>query len=256
MTPKYQQQNQVCCAAFGQDACAEGLYCDSLPPTEPGPTYVVQYSTGRCQSTQPGADMTPCEGDSSCASGRCNQSTPGGVHYPPLDRCESQLGSFCNSTIGCAPLDGRGVVCIGTPPTCQIAPGTTGARCVLDSECASGVCRFNGCLGANLDGCLGADECASGTCVRCSYADVMNPVCVPASPGLCMVSCGNDANGNPMFLHCMELGQPCNGYYDCRAPSECIRCVGSAVHAVCTNPQDQSECLNVCPDGNTWSTTC
>lgn len=185
-------------AVFAQIAAEIDRECDGLPEIEPAPAPL-------------GA---PCAEHANCASAMCG----------PVPDPAALFGSSLRC-VGCTPATcGTGEVCgrgapvspvLGVPVTC-VPEGASelGEQCLVDTECASGVCTGYVCSACAADADCGAATCAA--------AFGHGPyLCAPgqtlAASG---APCATDADC--ISLHCNGAARmQCSDGRACDSPADC-----------------------------------
>jgi cysteine-rich repeat protein len=200
---------------------------------EPAGTPLASQSDGDCQlAVCDGMGMTATEDDDADIFDDGNDCT--------VDGCASGSPTNTPSPEGTACTDGGGVVCDGAGACVE---------CVLDADCASGVCDQNLCVPASCaDNVLNGDEtdldCGGLACAPCADGDACL-VAGDCASGVCTAlvcaapACDDTVeNGAETDVDCGGgTCNPCGPGLGCAADSDCVGgdCSGSTCLPTCTD---------------------
>ena len=185
---------------LGDEACSTGFQCVD----------------GRC-ARRGGFEglCAPCTSDVECADGLCLEN-PG----RSLRACAPACGSDGDCPEGgvCLSMDSGQQVCVPRTGQCPVGVGAVGSRCHADTQCASGLCLFQG------------QEQRGGRCVR-SCPCPAGERCVVLASGstsVCVAGSGRDGDrcNHPVDCEgafCLHLATESICSRSCRGDDECVQ---------------------------------
>lgn len=244
-----------CSDACGNGEVDAGELCDGDCPTDCNDgqactrdTFSGSASTCTAQCTY--EDITACQSGDGCCPPGCTEANDDDCSCVPTT-CQAEgaecgaIDDGCNSTVTCPDTCGAGETCQGNTCVQSTSNGEVGDACDVDADCGNIPDRtcvqhpdYRG--GYCSASCQFDNDCPAGShCARLFVGD-------PDKEKVCMKNCTSDADCRDRGYGCQnwdsfddnaqtsdecspvadgtgEVGDPCDGLYQCADGHECLR---------------------------------